>query len=86
MQSTLEWQWMQRSSFYRRSIHAHSGLQVFLETSLSSGDSALLKTGWKTRDSTNLVELLHVLQSQLNEGFTESELQIRSKQVYVVPI
>ena len=38
------------------------------------------------RDSTNLVELLHVLQAQLNEGLTETELQIRSKQIYVVPV
>lgn len=58
----------------------------FLETTLSSGDSALLWIGWKMRDSTNLVKLLHVLKAQLNEGFIETELQIRSKQIYVVPI
>lgn len=51
----------------------------FLETTLSSRDSALLWIGWKMRDSTNLVKLLHVLQAQLNEDLTETELQIRSK-------
>lgn len=58
----------------------------FSETTLSSGDSALLRTGWKMRDSMNPVGLLHVLQAQINEGLTETELQIRSKQIYVVPV
>lgn len=34
----------------------------------------------------NLVELLHVLEAQLNEDLTETELQIRSKQISVVSV
>lgn len=67
-------------------MYAHVLGSGFLGTTLSSGDSALLWIGWKMRHSTNLVKLLHVLQAQLNEGLIETELQIRSKQIYVVPI
>lgn len=57
---------------------AHSGLQVF-QKQLSVLETALLRTGCKTRDSVNLVELSDALQVQLNEGLTDTELQIRSK-------
>lgn len=67
-------------------MYVHVLASGFLETTLSSGDSASLWIGWKMRDSTNLVKLLHVLKAQLNEGLIETELQIRSKQIYVVPI
>lgn len=53
---------------------------------LSVLDSDLLRTSWKIRDSMNLVELLHVLQALLNKGSSETELQIRSPQIYGVPI